>query len=102
MVRFIIVVSNTHLRKLESGSELCRPRTALYVKLHETCAMFYATGDSNPLHGDLVISSYIPWQNPSRSRVLDVFLVSRHGGAVAVGHVYAERSERSFGASFLS
>ena len=91
-MRLIMVASNSHQRQLlETGAELCRTEAALYLRVHETCPLFYATWDGDPLHGVVGVSSKVSRQRPCRSRNLDPLRELRAGGAVTSAHVPAER-----------
>ncbi|CAM9955540.1 unnamed protein product [Sphacelaria rigidula] len=68
---------------LASGRELCRPRTASYMRLDRTCPSYHLSWDEGDEDALLTMESSVP-QEGRRDAILDAVKVRREGGKYAM------------------
>lgn len=95
-VRLIQIATNAQLQlMLEPGTERCSPQAALYVRVADTCPVFYVRWHSGKSNADLDICCEIP-QRGSRAKMLEkVGFGDGEYGGVKVRHARNKPSATS-------
>lgn len=79
-VRLVQVANTRQLRgMLDKATEICRPTSALYLRVSKLCPMYWAKWRSDQEHADLDVVSDVP-QSGSRDAFLSKMKVENGGG----------------------
>lgn len=87
-VRLIQIASHAQLQlMLEPGAESCAPEAALYLRVAETCPVYWTRWNAEKTNADLDVCCDIP-QRGTRENILEkVEHNTEGGGGVKVRHV---------------
>ena len=95
LVSLILVAGNRQLKAiLDPGREICRPQAALYLRIAESCPMYYITWERDGVEGGIEVVSRLH-QKGKREEMLDAVRACSGKKCYLIGRVSSGYHETS-------